>query len=131
MPISGTLCRWAECEAYRTSNSDLRLLRQLLLEDGFWCTKDEADARYRAQRKLAVASAAAADAAPPAAQVSATVGNNDLENSPEEHAAESDGARAEAGASDELPTAELLRQSGRGSRFVPAWLSPPEPAPKV
>jgi hypothetical protein len=29
------------------ANSDLRLLRQLLLEEGYWVVKAEADARYR------------------------------------------------------------------------------------
>jgi hypothetical protein len=41
-------CRWASCEAYRMANSDLRLLRQLLLEEGYWVVKCEADKRYRA-----------------------------------------------------------------------------------
>lgn len=40
--------RWAVCEAYRSSNSDLKLLRQLLLEKGFWAVKGEADRIYRA-----------------------------------------------------------------------------------
>lgn len=30
------------------ANSDLRLLRQLLLEEGYWVVKTEADKRYRA-----------------------------------------------------------------------------------
>ena len=29
------------------ANSDLRLLRQLLLEEGYWVVKTEADKRYR------------------------------------------------------------------------------------
>lgn len=124
-------CRWADCEAYRTSNSDLRLLRQLLLEDGFWCIKDEADALYREQRKLAASSAAAAMVAP--LQLS-RVGDNDLENS-QERTAELEGSRAEAGdGSVEMPAGEW-RQSGRGSGRgllkAPAWLIPAEPAPKA
>jgi hypothetical protein len=45
---AGGRCRWASCEAYRMANSDLRLLRQLLLEEGYWVVKTESDKRYRA-----------------------------------------------------------------------------------
>lgn len=118
--------RWAECEAYRTSNSDLRLLRQLLLEDGFWCIKDEADSCYRALRKSRPAEAFAG--VPAAANTGDQDTSAQLENSNGVTELES-GEMGTSGTVD-LPAGEL-RQSGRGSRFVPAWLHPQEPAPKV
>jgi hypothetical protein len=64
------LYRWATCEAYRSHCSELRLLRQLLLEDGFWTVKEEADARYRRQQGLSLegsGSRTQAPVTPPAA----------------------------------------------------------------
>lgn len=39
------------CEAYREVDSDLKSLRRLLLDEGFWCLKDAADALYRSNAK--------------------------------------------------------------------------------
>lgn len=84
------------CEAYRTCNSDLRLLRQLLLEDGFWAIKEAADKLYRGGQ----AAAAAVAAAPATASTGAQTAQTSKES-------------ADA-------FAEEIRHAGRGTHFVPS-----------
>ena len=51
----GGVCRWGTCDAYSTQHSELRLLRQFVLEDGFRALKDAADDRTRpASMRLAL-----------------------------------------------------------------------------
>lgn len=85
------------CEAYRTCNSDLRLLRQLLLEDGFWAIKEAADALYRDGR-----------AAAPSAPATASTGAQTAQ--PAKAACDSPDAAAEE-----------IRHAGRGTHFVSSW----------
>lgn len=86
------------CEAYRTCNSDLRLLRQLLLEDGFWAIKEAADALYRTGRSAACIAACSAPVTM------------------------STGAQTAKDAGESVDAAaEEIRHAGRGTHFVPTW----------
>jgi hypothetical protein len=84
----------------------LRLLRQLLLEDGFWIIKDTADALYRKQQGCKAQQRASLESEKDSLRPPCEAGGVDSE-----------------GRVEDTGDPGTLRLAGRGSRYVPSWLT--------